>query len=203
MRHETQTAVVDLIEEIFQGVETRLTQEVAAAQVQIDEEAKDKEAKEAQRQTLEDRTTKQLEETIELQAAHAACTSSAKLAEASLAASQKDQASSAALVQAASGSKQKCETTTTENLRRVLEGEWEEVSEAKRLCAELVDAGKELSFDQSLLQGMPAAAEKKPGDRGGFDNMLLEQYQKHLADAIAQLTERMASADTIAAEHSA
>merc|ERR1719502_2036768 len=50
-----------------------------------------------------------------------------------------------------------------------------------------MDAGKELSFDQSLLQGMPAAAEKKPADRGVFDN----------------LEERMASAGTLAAEQEA
>jgi len=82
----------------------------------------------------------------------------------------------------------------------IKEGSVESAEEAARVVDSLVRLGKDLGFDESLNASLGAALAKEPGRRGGFDDVVLSQFEAELARRIDALGAELAEGEPARAE---
>jgi len=73
-------------------------------------------------------------------------------------------------------------------------GTWEDVCDAKSHAELLVPMVKGIGLDDSLAAALPSASVKKPGERGGFDNIIMSETEKFFAKRIETIETELASA---------
>merc|ERR1719401_2102046 len=83
-----------------------------------------------------------------------------------------------------------CQAALESDFRRLRDGEWEE-GQAKNHYSVLAALLGKLGLDESLASALPSCLMKKPGDRGGFDKMVLSQFETSLTDKVAELAARL------------
>merc|ERR1712060_181399 len=82
------------------------------------------------------------------------------------------------------------------------DGEWE-VTEAKKHLDVLLSLIKRLAFDESLINALPSACNKKPSDRGCFDVTVFYQLECNLNSCVAGFDEALSSGAPASAERAA
>lgn len=60
-----------------------------------------------------------------------------------------------------------------------------EASVAAEICSRLMALSSHLGIEETLATSLPAACTKKPSDRGAFDMMVLEQFEKEVISKAA------------------
>merc|ERR1712216_262474 len=63
-----------------------------------------------------------------------------------------------------------------------------ETSAAEAICSKLTVLGTHLGIEETLVSSLPAACNKKRSDRGSFDVMVLEQFEKEVTSKAAGFT---------------
>merc|ERR1719189_2653446 len=68
-------------------------------------------------------------------------------------------------------------------------------AEAQDGIKQIEKLGKDLGFDASLLQTIPAAFAKAPSDRGSFDLLVLSQIEAEFEKCLATFTDELANGE--------
>lgn len=202
-RHAHQETAATMIMEVLHGIESRLGGQVSDLQGQLDGAEGEKAGLESAQQEAEERVGAKLEEAEGLQGAKGERSKERAEAEATLGKAQQAQAAAAKEVAGADGERTKCMGVSTDHLAKVVAGQWETPAEIKAHVTALLGLGRSLKLDESLLSGMPAAAEKRPDERGPFDGMLLQQYEGQVQQRIASLDTLLKDGEAIAAAKAA
>ena len=176
-----------MLESAMKGIEMRLAGLVAERQVELDSiKAEKQELQSAWEAALAELAAK-MAEVEELKAGHRACCTTQEERAAALEAAREGQAEAAAKAQGAGALKEKCEGVIAGPLASLQAGCSADSAEVKAKVAELVDLGKELALDESLIGGLPMAVAKKREERGSFDVMIVQNYEEELQKSIASL----------------
>eukprot|EP00747_Dinoflagellata_sp_TGD_P089565 gnl/TRDRNA2_/TRDRNA2_164371_c0_seq2.p1 gnl/TRDRNA2_/TRDRNA2_164371_c0~~gnl/TRDRNA2_/TRDRNA2_164371_c0_seq2.p1 ORF type:complete len:401 (+),score=148.37 gnl/TRDRNA2_/TRDRNA2_164371_c0_seq2:94-1296(+) len=201
-RHKYQTLAVDKIGEALEVIRANMQNAVAAENEKLI-------AIEASKSKL-DKVHTQAEELLATKAA-ASKEAKAHLAQVSSALSQakkalaecqeaqrKDDADHAAHKKEAS----QFETALEQQFKPLKAGNFESDDQAKQLFSAMESLVPKLDLEESMVTSLPAAAAKKPDERGTFDSMIFDEFEKILVAKIADLKAKIAEGAPAAAKRS-
>eukprot|EP00411_Alexandrium_monilatum_P052890 CAMPEP_0175437084 /NCGR_PEP_ID=MMETSP0095-20121207/55288_1 /TAXON_ID=311494 /ORGANISM="Alexandrium monilatum, Strain CCMP3105" /LENGTH=393 /DNA_ID=CAMNT_0016736747 /DNA_START=37 /DNA_END=1218 /DNA_ORIENTATION=+ len=193
-RHAFQDEVVDMIGKVLAKQEEGLQAIVAEAGAKFDEVTGQK----AERARAVEAAVQELSSREE--AASAAQTAATEAASARVAAGEALAAADAELAasqaEAASVEARRAlfASTLSDIYLPIKEGLAEPAKVREGLSA-VVSTGKAFSMDQTLLDALPSAAGKAPGERGSFDALVLQQLDAEFQRCTAALEETIANAE--------
>jgi len=95
---------------------------------------------------------------------------------------------------------EKCQEMIQGNFQMLKDGSWETTRVLKQKLAALKPYVKDLSPDTSLLDAMSTVFSKKPADRSGFDNKVVDTIENFLDKHFETLGQQRDSAKAVVAE---
>lgn len=107
----------------------------------------------------------------------------------------------ASLEEAKTG-KAEIEAALEANLQAVKGADWNGENSQQHVGV-LMPLGKRFACDESLLTALPASCSKKSSERGGFDQMVIDQLEAGLKTTVAELAATLEAAAPASAERQA
>lgn len=190
-RHAYQETVVSWVGESLDEIEKTIQAVIEKAQADLAGADSEKVAREAAQSVAQESLDKAKETGSHLGEKLASDISALKEAARALADVQAAEEAGNAELLAASEEKDKLETMLKDTYAPLKEGSVVGAA-TKKLVTALVQVGKSLSFDASLIDSLPAALKKAPDARGMFDGIVLKQYEDGFAKRIAELDQLLA-----------
>eukprot|EP00747_Dinoflagellata_sp_TGD_P182959 gnl/TRDRNA2_/TRDRNA2_37545_c0_seq1.p1 gnl/TRDRNA2_/TRDRNA2_37545_c0~~gnl/TRDRNA2_/TRDRNA2_37545_c0_seq1.p1 ORF type:complete len:416 (-),score=140.20 gnl/TRDRNA2_/TRDRNA2_37545_c0_seq1:318-1505(-) len=94
------------------------------------------------------------------------------------------------------------ETAFEQNFKSLKAGTFESDTQAKQLLSTLQSLVAKMDMEESMAMSLPTACIKKPEDRGTFDNMIFDEFEKVIVAKIADLHAKIAQGAPAAAQRS-
>lgn len=201
-RHPFQEKVVTMVGEVLQSVEAAKQAAVAEAEAKLGEVTAVKEERETAEKAATDELAAKEEVTSTATTAAQEAALALTTAEEALAAAEAGRAAGMAAQGADEKKKGQLETILASNYMPLKEGSVEG-SKTRGMLASVMALGQEFEFDGTLLDTLPTAVAKAPGDRGTFDNLVVEQLEKEFKKCVADLEAKIAAAEPARKEHDA
>lgn len=186
-RHEHQSMLVKFIGEVIDGVQGRLQEAVDSANTEQATADEKKQELETKVEEAKARLTEEDENIANKKAALAMAVQGVTDAVEKLRAAHQAQRTGDTKMLEAAKDKQMLETTLERDIGYLKREEGFQPSQASKHVDALVPIAKRLGLDDSLLAAMPASCTKAPGDRGGFDTMVVSSLETNLRENVSRL----------------
>lgn len=198
-RHEHQEKVVGMLEEVLRGIEAGFVERLSDAEGVLQSLAGEKATRDAAREAAEAELNAKAQVSEERRVAKKEATTGRVEAVAALAAARVAREEADAEAEGAAAKKARCQEVAQGDLPKLKQDACEDAMKARQLAS----FAREMRFDESLVDGFPAAVLKGPNERGTFDSMLLQQFEAQLKKTIASLDACTANRSKTDAEHAA
>jgi len=184
-RNGHQARVVDMIGEVYEGIESKMKQCADLAREQVVTLENSKDTLESDVQEAEARHTQASEVMESKKAVLAKCFSAASECKSALAIQQEAQRTGDACGLAVEQEHSCLKVAIDEHLKILRDGSWETGSAKLHLNILLPLATK--WTDESLVTALPSTCVKSASERSSFDNMVLDQLELSLKERVAKL----------------
>jgi hypothetical protein len=185
-RHEHQTLAVGMIGEALSAVTAKMQEGINAEDAKVAEAEAGMDGLKAVSQQAEAAWSEAKAESDASKQALADASKAFIVAKTALAECEEEQRRGDAGLVAAAADKDAIEAVIAGDFAKLRDGDWE-VAQAKHHYDAVLAIVPKISLDQSLLTAMQGTMMKKPGDRGPFDEMVVQQLATSLGAKVAEL----------------
>lgn len=88
-----------------------------------------------------------------------------------------------------------------ETIKGLKEGVYENPKDMKKHIADVSAVLKDLGAEEALVKTLPQIFNRKPSERGGFDEIALQQLDSQMDNHLSSLNSKIEAADAIVTEH--
>jgi hypothetical protein len=193
-RHAIQDSTIDMVRQVMESLRAAAQSKLVEAETKLETVFKEDGERQKSVQTAAATLEERIKTADAAKSEHAKSTSARMAAKQALASAEQEQTTGNAGLAVAEEKKRRLETSLETIYGLIKSGEMP-AAEAQDGIKKIEKLGKDLGFDASLLQTVPAAFAKAPSDRGSFDDLVMSQVEAEFKKHLATLTDEFANGE--------